>query len=95
MCHVFCGDVRFAYASYLLRLISLHNDYYNDKFSWTSFRFLIFLSFYLSCLAMRCAPADVFLVHLYNTCCSTGLRRYVMAELRPKGGVLWFNKLCD
>ena len=22
-------------------------------------------------------------------------RRYVMAELRLKGSVLWFNKLCD
>ena len=22
-------------------------------------------------------------------------RRYVMAELRLKGGVLWFDKVCD
>ena len=27
--------------------------------------------------------------------CLKRLRRYVMAELRLKGGVLWFNKLCD
>ena len=45
---------------------------------------------------VRSRPNDrPFCSQTVENCIEYRLRRYVMAELRLKGGVLWFNKLCD